>query len=56
VVFSTHYLAEAELLCDRVGFLHRGRILREGKPEELKAAAEATTLEQAFLTLAGAAA
>jgi sodium transport system ATP-binding protein len=55
VLFSTHYLAEAELLCDRVGFLHRGKILREGKPEELKAAAGATTLEQAFLTLAEAA-
>jgi sodium transport system ATP-binding protein len=53
VLFSTHYLAEAELLCDRVGFLHRGQILREGKPEELKAAAGATTLEQAFLRLAG---
>ena len=25
----THYLAEAELLCDRVGLLHRGRLLRE---------------------------
>jgi sodium transport system ATP-binding protein len=56
VLFSTHYLAEAELLCDRVGFLHRGQILREGKPEELKAAAQATTLEQAFLQMAGAAA
>jgi len=53
ILFSTHYLAEAELLCDRVGFLHRGRILREGKPEELKAAAESTTLEQAFLKMAG---
>jgi ABC-type Na+ transport system ATPase subunit NatA len=52
VLFSTHYLAEAELLCDRVGFLHRGHVLREGRPEELKAAAGATTLEQAFLELA----
>ncbi len=52
VLFSTHYLAEAELLCDRVGFLHRGRLLREGKPEELKAQVGASTLEQAFLTMA----
>ena len=27
VLFSTHYLAEAELLCDRIGLLHRGRLL-----------------------------
>jgi sodium transport system ATP-binding protein len=52
VLFSTHYLAEAELMCDRVGFLHKGHILREGRPEELKAQAGATTLEQAFLQLA----
>ena len=30
VVFSTHYLAEAELLCDRIGLLHRGRLLARG--------------------------
>ena len=32
IIFSTHYLAEAELLCDRIGLLHRGRLLREGTP------------------------
>ena len=32
VVFSTHYLAEAELLCDRIGLLHAGRLLAEGTP------------------------
>ena len=32
VMFSTHYLAEAELLCDRIGLLHRGRMLAEGQP------------------------
>ena len=51
ILFSTHYLAEAELMCDRIGLLHRGRILREGPPEELKAAAGRTSLEQTFLAL-----
>ena len=37
VVFSTHYLAEAELLCDRIGLLHRGRLLAEGTPAALRA-------------------
>src|SRR5580693_2674811 len=52
VVFSTHYLAEAELLCDRIGLLHEGRLLAEGTPAALRAAAGgATSLEEAFLRL-----
>jgi sodium transport system ATP-binding protein len=50
VIFSTHYLAEAELLCDRIGLLHQGRLLAEGSPAELRAAADAAaSLEEAFL-------
>jgi sodium transport system ATP-binding protein len=50
VIFSTHYLAEAELLCDRIGLLHRGRLLAEGSPADLRArAGGATSLEEAFL-------
>jgi sodium transport system ATP-binding protein len=52
VVFSTHYLAEAELLCDRIGLLHQGRLLAEGTPAALRAAAgDAPSLEEAFLRL-----
>ena len=49
ILFSTHYLAEAELLCDRIGLLHRGRILAEGEPPGLKGAA--SSLEERFLEL-----
>jgi sodium transport system ATP-binding protein len=52
VLFSTHYLAEAELLCDRIGFLHRGRLLCEGTPAEIRSRAGTSTLEEAFLALA----
>ncbi|HVZ74104.1 MAG TPA: ABC transporter ATP-binding protein [Polyangia bacterium] len=56
VIFSTHYLAEAELLCDRIGLLHRGRLLAEGPPAELRArAGGATNLEEAFLRFVEAA-
>ena len=51
VLFSTHYLAEAELLCDRIGFLHRGRLLMEGPPPEIRAQTGTSTLEEAFLAL-----
>jgi sodium transport system ATP-binding protein len=52
VVFSTHYLAEADLLCDRIGFLHRGHLLVEGSPAEIRARTGRSTLEEAFLALA----
>jgi sodium transport system ATP-binding protein len=52
VIFSTHYLAEADLLCDRLGLLYEGRVLAEGTPAELRASAGGTdSLEEAFLRL-----
>ncbi|MFE2107915.1 ATP-binding cassette domain-containing protein [Kitasatospora sp. NPDC059463] len=35
VVLTTHYLDEAEVLCDRVSVMDRGRILRTGAPASL---------------------
>jgi sodium transport system ATP-binding protein len=51
VIFSTHYMAEAELLCDRIGFLYRGRMIREATPSQLRETTGANSLEEAFLTL-----
>ncbi len=35
VVLTTHYMDEAEKLCDRVAVVDRGRIIAEGTPREL---------------------
>ena len=35
VVLTTHYLDEAEVLCDRVAIVDRGRLLQLGAPAEL---------------------
>ncbi|MCG5056259.1 MAG: ABC transporter ATP-binding protein [Myxococcales bacterium] len=51
IVMSTHYLAEAELICDRVGFVHAGRIVKEGTPAALRAETHSASLEQAFLSV-----
>jgi sodium transport system ATP-binding protein len=51
IIFSTHYMAEADLLCDRVGLLYRGQLLREGPPAALRTEAKASSLEEAFLSL-----
>lgn len=39
IVLTTHYLEEADALADRVGVLHRGRLVAEGTPAEVKARA-----------------
>jgi ABC-2 type transport system ATP-binding protein len=38
VVLTTHYLEEAQTLCDRVAIVQSGRIVAEGPPSELGAA------------------
>src|SRR5262245_58245984 len=37
VLLTTHYMEEAERLCDRVAIVDHGRIIAEGKPAELVA-------------------
>jgi len=36
VIYTTHYLEEAETLCDRVAIIDHGKILAEGTVDELK--------------------
>lgn len=35
VVLTTHYMEEAQTLCDRVGIMHRGRLVAIGTPQQL---------------------
>ncbi len=51
IIFSTHYMTEAELLCDRMALIHRGEFLAMGTKEELYAQADADNLTDAFLHL-----
>jgi len=52
VLLSTHSLAEACLVCQRVIVLHQGRLLAQGTPQELFSGQTAgTTLEDTFLRL-----
>ena len=54
IFVSTHFMGEAER-CDRVSFMHAGRVLAEGAPEELMAAEKADSLEDAFMSILEAA-
>jgi len=49
VFLSTHTLADAEELCDRVGIIHQGRLIACGTLDEIRR--EGEKLEDAFLTL-----
>ncbi|MGA7962499.1 MAG: DUF4162 domain-containing protein, partial [Candidatus Acidiferrales bacterium] len=40
---TTHYIEEAERLCDRVAIVDHGRIIKTGTPRELKHASAGTT-------------
>jgi len=50
VVITTHYMDEARH-CDRIGLMHRGRLVAEGPPEDVVRRAGARDLEEAFLRL-----
>ena len=55
VVLCTHYMEEADQLCDRVAVMRDGRIVAIGTPAELKAAVgPEATLDDVFASLAGA--
>ena len=53
VILTTHYLEEAESLCDRIGIMAHGVLCAEGTVVELKAKADTNDFEEAFIQLAG---
>lgn len=53
VLYSTHYMEEAENICDRVILIHRGKIIEVGTPKEIEKKTETTNLRDAFMKLIG---
>ena len=53
VLLTTHYLEEADELCDQVAILHLGRLVAAASPADLKTRAGAATLEDAFVHFTG---
>jgi ABC-2 type transport system ATP-binding protein len=53
ILLTTHYLEEAEQLCDRIAFINDGRIVSEGTSQELAVRYEVESLEDAYLKLVG---
>ena len=54
IIYTTHYMEEAEHLCSRVAVMDRGIIIAEGSPTELVSRVPGcTNLEKLFLHLTG---
>ena len=53
VFLTTHYLEEADLLCDRVAIIVKGKIIKIDTPIALKESSGTGTLEDAFIKITG---
>jgi len=53
ILLTTHYIEEAEGMCDRIALINHGKIVREGSSEELKAKYKKPTLEDVYLSVIG---
>lgn len=53
IFFTTHYLAEAEAIADRIAIIDHGKIVATGNTEELKNQTKTENLEEAYLELTG---
>ncbi len=52
VLYSTHYMEEAESLCDKIIMIHKGEIIAQGTANELKKITNTNNLRETFITLA----
>ncbi|MBU7030730.1 MAG: ATP-binding cassette domain-containing protein [Theionarchaea archaeon] len=53
IILTTHYMEEAEELCDRVGIIDYGKLIALGAPAQLKEKFGAENLEEVFIELTG---
>ncbi|MCK4636540.1 MAG: ABC transporter ATP-binding protein [Methanomicrobia archaeon] len=49
VLLSSHNMLEVEFLCDTIALINEGKIVEEGKPQELKKKYNATNIEEVFI-------
>lgn len=53
ILYTTHYIEEAQELCSRIGIIDNGRIVEEGTPASLLQQSGIANLEELFLHLTG---
>ncbi|MFW9992894.1 MAG: ABC transporter ATP-binding protein [Candidatus Odinarchaeota archaeon] len=53
IILTTHYIEEAEALCDRVGIIDHGKLIALDTPKALMERHGAKNLEEVFITITG---
>ncbi len=53
LIFTTHYMDEADNLCDRVAIMNAGKLMALDNPEKLKQSSNSSSLEEVFIHLTG---
>ena len=53
IIYSTHYMEEAENICDRVVLVNKGKVIAIGTPKEIEEKTHTSNIRDAFLTLIG---
>lgn len=53
IIYSTHYMEEAENICDKVLLMNHGKIILIGSPDEIKKETKTANLREAFFQKIG---
>lgn len=53
IIYSTHYMEEAENICDKVVLLNKGKTISYGTPQEIEQKTKTSNLRDAFFHLIG---
>ena len=53
IIYSTHYMEEAENICDRVVLLNKGKIIAIGTPKQIEKDTNTSNIRDAFFALIG---
>ena len=53
IMYSTHYMEEAEHICDRVVLVNKGKVIAIGTPKEIKKQTKTDSIRDAFFALIG---
>ena len=53
ILYSTHYMEEAENICDRVIMINKGVVINSGTPSKIKEDTNTTNLRDAFFQMIG---
>ncbi len=55
ILYSTHYMEEAENICDKVIMINKGEVIKSGTPNQIREDTNTTNLRDAFFYMIGGA-